>query len=213
MENIDDPVDRLNGVVGVQGCDDKMSRFRRGQCHGDGFQIPNLFDDDYIGILAERDTQGVRKGGCVISDLPLADQTVFVLVDILDRVRDHDDVCVPVLVHVVHERGECRGFPASRGSRDQHQPMRQGHELFHQGRESELAYGRRRDRIRTEDPAHMIPLIEEIDAETVREIGKRDRAVNLAVFGKIFFLFFIQEKVAAFGHELRVDGGYGGVRG
>ena len=52
-ENIDESVNRLWGIDGMEGGDDEVAGFGGGEGDADGFQIAELGDDDDIRVLTE----------------------------------------------------------------------------------------------------------------------------------------------------------------
>ena len=59
-EYIDDPVDRLRGILGVQGGEDEVTGFCGSQCRRDGLEVAKLTNQNDVGILP----QGVAQ--CLI---------------------------------------------------------------------------------------------------------------------------------------------------
>ena len=50
-EHVDDSVDRLGRIVGVQGREDKVARFGQGRGELDGLQVAHLADQEDVGVL------------------------------------------------------------------------------------------------------------------------------------------------------------------
>ena len=57
-EDVDDPVDRLRGVLRVQGREDEVARLGRGQGGRDRLEVTHLTDEDHVGVLAQGGSQG-----------------------------------------------------------------------------------------------------------------------------------------------------------
>ena len=57
-EDVDDPVDRLGGRLGVQGGEDEVAGLGRGQRRGDRLQVAHLADEDHVGVLSQGGAQG-----------------------------------------------------------------------------------------------------------------------------------------------------------
>ena len=117
-EEIDDAIQRLVGVVRVQRRQAQMAGF--GELDGvfHGLARADFTDQDHVRRL----TQGVLERGFealgIHADLTLGDEAVLVVVDILDRVLDGDDVAVAVLVAVA-DHGRERGGFARAGAADE----------------------------------------------------------------------------------------------
>ena len=71
-EHVDDPVDGLGGVVGVQGGEDQVAGLGHGEGDLDGLEVAHLADEQDVGVLAEGRAQGPLEGGAVDPDLTLA---------------------------------------------------------------------------------------------------------------------------------------------
>ena len=59
-EHVDDAVDRLRGVVGVQRGEDEVAGLGDGERGRDGLDVAHLADEDDVGVLAEDRPQ--RRG-------------------------------------------------------------------------------------------------------------------------------------------------------
>ena len=51
-EDVDDAVDGLRGIAGVDGGKDEMPRLARGQGELNGLQVPHFTDEDDVGVFA-----------------------------------------------------------------------------------------------------------------------------------------------------------------
>ena len=60
-EHVDDAVDRLGGVLGVQGREHEVAGLGRGQGRGDRLEVAHLADEDHVGVLAQGGLQGVAR--------------------------------------------------------------------------------------------------------------------------------------------------------
>ena len=85
-KEVDDPVQRLIGVVGVQGRNAQVSGFRVGQRLGHGLAVANLADHDDIRRFAHGVFQGVGVIFCVYANLTLIDNGTLVLIQKFDRI-------------------------------------------------------------------------------------------------------------------------------
>ena len=104
-EDVDDPVDRLGGRLGVQRGEDEVAGLGRGQRRGDRLQVAHLADQDHVGVLPQGRLQPEGEVDRVGADLALVDDRALVGVEELDRVLDREDVVLALGVdHVDHRR-------------------------------------------------------------------------------------------------------------
>ncbi len=94
-EELDHPADRLGGVDRVHGREDEVARLGGSESGLGGLGVPELADQDHVGVLAESAAQRLRERSGVETDLALVDDAAVVGVDDLDRVLDRDDVLAP----------------------------------------------------------------------------------------------------------------------
>ncbi len=94
-KDVDDPVDRLDGGVGVQRPEGQVARLGDGQGRLDRLQVPHLADEHLVRVLPQDRLQGGLEGAGVRVQLALVDDALLVLVDELDGVFDGDDVLRP----------------------------------------------------------------------------------------------------------------------
>ena len=140
-EHVEDPVDRLDARVRVEGREHEVAGLRDGERRLDRFQVPHLADEDDVGVLPkdvfERLLEPLRIG----VDLPLVHEALLVRVEILDRVLDRDDVLLPLVVDLVDHRRE--GGRLSGSGRPGHQNQSPGllAKLLQVRRESQLLEG------------------------------------------------------------------------
>ena len=57
-----------------------------------GFRVPDLADQDHVGILAQHVPERGSEGERVAADLPLRDVGLHVAMEELDRILDRDHV-------------------------------------------------------------------------------------------------------------------------
>src|SRR5215207_147831 len=107
-ERVDDAVDGLRGVLGVQRREDQVAGLGRGERGLHRLQVAHLADEDHVGVLAERGLQRLAERLRVGAQLALVDDAALVTMQELDRVLDRHDVLVPGLVDLVDHRGERR---------------------------------------------------------------------------------------------------------
>ena len=96
----------LRGVVGVQRREDEVARLGHGEGDLDRVDVAHLADEQDVGVLAEGGAKCAVERGAVEADLALADRGRLVVVDVLDRVFDREDVTSAILVDLVDDRGE-----------------------------------------------------------------------------------------------------------
>ena len=94
-EHVDDAVDRLGRVLGVEGAEDEVAGLGRGERGRDGLEVADLADQDDVGVLAQHVLEGGGERLGVLAHLPLVDDRPLVLVEELDRVLDGHDVHAP----------------------------------------------------------------------------------------------------------------------
>jgi hypothetical protein len=67
---------------------------------------PHLADEDDVWVLTQDRPQAVRIALRVSPHLPLVDDALIGLVDVLDRVLQRDDVLLPFVVDLVDDGGQ-----------------------------------------------------------------------------------------------------------
>ena len=107
-EEVDDAVDRFGRVQGVQGREDQVAGFRRGQAGLDRLLVSHLSDQDHVRVLTQDAAQGADERFGVGADLALLDDRLAVAVQELDRVFQRDDVLGHRVVDVLDHRRERR---------------------------------------------------------------------------------------------------------
>ena len=140
-EEVDDPVDGLLGVGGVQSRHHEVTGFRSGERRLDGFGVAHLTDQDDVGVLTHGGAQCCRPVGSVGAEFTLVDDGHLVVMDDFDRVLDRQDVNGTGLVDRVDHRGEGRGLAGARGAGDQHQTARFQRQRADHRREAEGLQG------------------------------------------------------------------------
>ena len=100
-----------------------MAGLRGLEGDGDGLHVAHLPDQDHLGRLAQGCAQGEGEGLGVVAHLALVDGRLVVRVEVLDQVFDGDDVDGLVLVDLVDDRGEGRGFAGARGPGHEDDPV------------------------------------------------------------------------------------------
>ena len=135
-------------------------------------------------------------------DLALIHETSLVLVDVLDRILDGDDVLAPLGVDLVDHRRERRGLAAAGRAGDEHEPARALGQVGDDRRQAELVewldlFGN--DPVDGRDGA---PLIEHVAAKP-RHAPDAEREVELEGLLEAFLLRVGQDAV---GERLGVGG-------
>ena len=123
-EDVDDAVDRLRRRVRVQRGERQVPGLGDAQRRLDRLEVAHFADEDDVGILAQR---GAQRGGEAVRvgvDLALVDETALVLVDVLDRILDGDDVLAALGVDLVDHRRQRRRLAAAGRAGDEHQAAR-----------------------------------------------------------------------------------------
>ena len=108
----------------MQRAEDQVAGLGGRDGRGDRLLVAHLADEDHVGVLAQGAPQALGEGRDVDADLTLVDDGLLVVVVVLDRVLDRDDVDVVVRVDVVQHRGQGGRLAAARRARDQHQAAR-----------------------------------------------------------------------------------------
>src|SRR5688572_9489431 len=115
-EEVDDAVERLVGAVGVQRRHAQVTGLGKGDGVVHGVAVADLADQDHVRGLAQRVLERRVPRVGVHAHFALGDDAVLVVVHVLDRVLDGDDVPVAVLVAITDHRRERRGFPRARAA-------------------------------------------------------------------------------------------------
>ena len=137
-ERVDDSVDGLVGGVCVERREDEVPRLRDGQRRRDRLEIPHFADQNHVRILAQHvfERRGERRG--VRVHLALMDDALLVVMHVLDRILDRDDVTRASGVDQVDHGRERGGFAAPGRPGDQHEALLLRREIADDLREPEL---------------------------------------------------------------------------
>ena len=124
----------------------------------------------------------LREAAGVAVDLALVHEAALVLVDVLDRILDGEDVIVALGVDLVDHRGERRRLAAAGRTGDQHQAARPLGERGEHRREPEVA--ERADLLGNQsvDRADRAALVEHVAAEARADRLDAEREVELLRF-------------------------------
>src|SRR5450759_4584403 len=137
-EDIDNAVDALGSVLGVEGGEHQVAGLSRGQSGLDGLEVSHLTDQYDVGVLAQGVLQGVGERVRVRAHLALVDDALLVQVEELDRVLDGDDVLFPGGIYQVHDGGEGGGLALAGRAGHQDEPPGQPRELLDDHRQHQL---------------------------------------------------------------------------
>ena len=120
-EDVNDAVDCLGGVVGVQGGEHEVTGLRQGEGELNRLEVAHLAHQEDVGVLAQCRPEGTLEGGAVGPDLSLRDGGEAVLVHVLDRVLDGQDVHRTRLVDAGDDRGQGGGLSGAGRAGQEHQ--------------------------------------------------------------------------------------------
>ena len=163
--------------------EDEVAGLGGGQRRRDRLEVAHLAEEDHVGVLAERATQGVGEPGRVLPDLALVDDAALVMVQELDRILDRDDVVGARAVDLVDDRRERRRLARAGRAGDEHEAARLRRQLVQAsaGRpssSSELDVGGDR----AERGREALALVVRVDAEAgepADAVGEVELAVQL----------------------------------
>ena len=193
-EDVDDPVDRLRGRLGVQGGEDEVAGLGRGQRGGDRLQVAHLADQDHVGVLSQGGAQAEREVGRVGADLALVDDRAFVLVQELDRVLDREDVVLLLFVDHVEHRRQGRALARAGRAGDEDESARFGAEVAEHLRHAERVEAGDVLRHEAEGGADRAALEEAVDAEA-GDVGDRVGEVELFAGLEALALVVVEDRV------------------
>ena len=137
-KDVDDPVDRAGGALGVQRAEHEVAGLGRGKRGADGLQVAHLADEDHVGVLTKGGAERLAEARRVDTDLALVDDAALVAVHELDWILDREDVVGAVAIDLVDHRGERRRLTRAGGAGDEDEAARQHRELGKRGRKTEL---------------------------------------------------------------------------
>ncbi len=120
-EHVDNPVDGVGTADGVQRGENQVSGFGSGHRYLYGFIISHFSKQNHIRALAQGSPQSRNIAVGIGADLPLADNALFMLVQIFQRVFQRDNMFLEISVDIVNHTGQRRGLSASGGAGYQYQ--------------------------------------------------------------------------------------------
>ena len=119
----------------------QVARLGDPQRRFDRLEVAHLADEDDVGVLAERGAQRVGEALRVAVHLALVHEAALVLVDVLDRILDGEDVLVALGVDLVDHRRERRRLAAAGRAGDEHEAARPVGQRGEHRRQAQLAEG------------------------------------------------------------------------
>lgn len=99
----------------------------------DRFIVSHLSKKDYVRALAESGSQRYQIAFCVCADLPLADNTAIMSVQIFQRILQSNNMAFSGMVDLVHKAGHSSRFTASCMTCNQYHTLGKissGHDIF-----------------------------------------------------------------------------------
>ncbi len=115
---------RRGDVGRVQRRKNQVSGFGRSHRDAHGLGIAHFAHDNHVGSLPQGGTQRGREVGRVHSDFHLLHDALEMLMLVLERVFDGDDVARFAAIDFVNQRSHGRGLSRARRSADQNQAAR-----------------------------------------------------------------------------------------
>ncbi|MDT4855845.1 hypothetical protein FQZ97_902150 [compost metagenome] len=164
-EEVQDALDRLVGVVGVQRRDAQVAGFGVGHGVLHGVAVADLADHDHVGRFAHGVAQGLVERLRVQAHLALVHDGQTMAVLELHRVFDGEDVPAQVAVAVV-QHGRQRGRLArARGTHHQHQTALELGQLFQHRRQLQPVQRRNPGVDVADHHGHVAALAVDVDPE------------------------------------------------
>ena len=90
----------------MQSTKHHVTGFRRRDRRRDRFKVSHFAHEDHVRVHSQSTSQSFREAWNVNADLTLINRGMFMLVIVLDRVFQSDDVMIHVMVHPVDHRRE-----------------------------------------------------------------------------------------------------------
>ena len=124
-KDVDDTVDGLGGVLGVEGGEDQVAGLGRGQGYRHRLQVTQFADQDNVRVLPQHMFERCREAVGVVAHLALVDERHLMRMQELDRVLHRHDVVRTRTVDEIDHRRQRRRFAGAGGPGHQHQAARQ----------------------------------------------------------------------------------------
>ncbi len=93
-EHVDDAVHRALGTGRVQRAEHDVARFGGGDRRLNRFEVAHFAHEDHVGVHPQGTPEGLGEARHIDADFPLVHRAHLVLVVVLDRVFERDDVLV-----------------------------------------------------------------------------------------------------------------------
>jgi hypothetical protein len=187
-KGVDDAVDGLGRVVGVERAEDEHAHRGAGEGELDGLHLAHLAEEEDVGVVAHGALERGAEGLGVLADLAVDDGGLLAGVDEFDGVLDGDDMAGEVVVDVVDHRRERRGLAGAGGAGDDDEALVKVAEFLQRLGEAELGEGQDFRRDLAEDGGLAPVIVEVVGAEA-------GEALDLV--GEIEILF-LEELLPAF---------------
>ena len=201
-EEVDDAVQRLVGIVGVQSGKTQVASLGKGQRMFHGLLTADLADQDDIGCLTQCVLQRFFIALGIHAHFALIDDGLLVLVYEFHRVFDGDDVAVAVGIAVVDQGCERGGLARARATNEQHKAAFL-HDQFgqHFGQSQRLPAWYFRLDIAGDD-GDLAALLEDVDAEAA-DVRVGNGQIHFGAFLEILDLFRRHDLVGDLLHGAR----------
>ncbi len=165
-EEVDDAVDGLGGVDGVERREDQVTYLGGGERRGDRLVVTHLADQDHVGVLAHDVAERIGVALGVDPDLALVHDALLIGVQHLDRVLDRDDVAFSGAVDVVDHRGQRGRLARAGGTGHQDESTRLVGETPEDLREAEFGDAGALGGDTAQGDSDAATLMEDVDPET-----------------------------------------------
>ena len=158
------------------------------RCPGglDGLGIPHLPQENDVGSLPQGGAESGLIGTGIGVELPLCDHALFVLMQVLQRVLDGDDMGLPGGVDGVHQTGQRGALAASRRTGKEDQTVGkvgEGHHVFRDAQRPPVREGKGHH---PDDQGQGAALTEGVDPEA-GEAGEGEGKVVVSGLQKAFY--------------------------
>src|SRR5262249_25372840 len=154
---------------------------REGERDRDALRVTHLTDEYDVGVLTQCSPKRPLERLGVNADLTLVNNGDLVLVEVLDRILDRDDVTRPHHVDRVDHRGHRGRLTGSGRSAEEDESLLQRDELSGGERQADLVEGGDRALDQPERNGGEAPLVERVATEAVRAVREREVLVTVAL--------------------------------
>ena len=178
----------------VQGAHDQVTRLCGGDSGRDGFKVTHFAHLDDVGVLTKGGAKRCRKGARIIAYFTLIDNALDMVVIILDRVLEGDDMCATMIVDIIYHRGEGRRLTAAGRTGDEDDAPALIAEIEHRIGKSERGERRYHAVDGTDSDGIAAFLTEGVDTETV--LAERNCNVHFAELLELLPICFVKDIAA-----------------